>query len=88
MDDLPSGIIPLAVDHKIDNKYSKVLNIPLLNTEKDTIHVPRKNIIEKLQPIGIKDIEVNNVSWTKDDTDTTKCPVELLSILPESSFQP
>ena len=29
-EDLPSGIIPLAVDHRIDHKYPKLLNIPLL----------------------------------------------------------
>ena len=27
-DDLPSGIIPLAVDHKINHKYPKLLKIP------------------------------------------------------------
>ena len=66
-DDLPTGIIPLAVDYKIDNKYPKLLKIPLLNTEHGTIHVLRKTIIGRLQPIETEDIEVSNVSWTKDD---------------------
>ena len=30
-DDSPSQFIPLAVDHKINHKYSKLLNIPILN---------------------------------------------------------
>ena len=41
VDDLPSGIIPLAVDHKIDHKYPKLLRTSLLNTEYDTIYIPR-----------------------------------------------
>ena len=28
---LPLGIIPLAVDHRINHKYLKLLNIPILN---------------------------------------------------------
>ena len=47
-----------------------------------------KSIIGKLQPIEKEDIEVRNVSWTKDDTDTANSIVKLPSMLPESSFQP
>ena len=64
-----------------------MLKIPLLNTEHDTIYIPRKSAIGKLQPIEIEDSEVSNVSWTKYDTDTTNSPVEILSMPPESSFQ-
>ena len=81
MDDLLVNIIPLAVDHKL-------LNIPPLNTEHDTIHVQRKIIIGKLQPIEIEDIKVSDILWTKDDTDTVNSPVELQSMPPESFFQP
>ena len=87
-DDLPSGIIPLAVDHRIDNKYPNPLNIPLQNTEYNTNHIPRKTIIGKLQAIEIEDIEVSNISWTKDNADTANSLVELLSMLPESRVQP
>ena len=40
---------------KIDHKYLKLLKIPLLNTEHDIIHVPRKSIIGKLKPLEIED---------------------------------
>ena len=54
----------------------------------DTIQNPRKNIIGNLQLIEREDAEVSNISWTKDGTaNTTKNPVELPSMLPESSFQ-
>ena len=43
-DDLPSGIIPLAFNRRIDHKYPKLLNIPLLNTEYNAVHIPRKNL--------------------------------------------
>ena len=84
MDDLLSGILPLAVDHK----YPSLLKIPLPNTEYNTIHVPRKAIIGKLQPIEIEDIEVSDVLWTKDDTNTSNSPVKLPSMLPYSCFKP
>ena len=60
-EDLLSEIFPLAVHHKIYHKYPKVLNIPLLNTEHNTVHIPRKTFTENLQPIE-KDFEVSNIS--------------------------
>ena len=77
----------LTVDHRIDHKYLKLLNISLLNKEYDTMHITRKTIIGKLQPIEIEDIEFSNVSWTKENTDTINSPVKLPSMPPESSFQ-
>ena len=62
--------------------------IPLLNTEHDTIHAPRKTVMGKLQPIETEDTEVSNISWVKDDTDTANSLTELPSMPPESSFQP
>ena len=76
----------MAVDHKIDHTYPKLLKIPLHNTEYDTIHITRKSVIGRLQPIEIEDIKVSNILWTKDDTDTTNSPAELPSVLPESGF--
>ena len=88
-DDLSSGIIPLAVDHKIDHTYPKLLKIPLLNTEHNTVHNPRKTIIGNLQPIEIEDFEVSNISWTINYTaDTANTPTELPNMPPDSSFQP
>ena len=87
-DDLPSGIMPLAVGHKMDHKYPKLLKIPMLNMEHDTIHILR-TIIGNLQPIEIEDFEVSNNSWTTDGTaDTTNSPAGLPSLLHKSSFQP
>ena len=63
--------------------------IPLLNTEYDTIHIPRETSIGNLQPIEVEDFEVSNILWTTDGTtDTKDSPVELPSMLPDSSFQP
>ena len=36
-DDLPLGLIPLAVDHKINHIYPKLLSIPILNTAYDRV---------------------------------------------------
>ena len=83
---LLSGIIPLAATHRIDHKYPKLLNIPLLNTEYDAVHIPRKSMIGKLQPLEIGNIEINNVLGTKENSTTAISPVELLSMPPESSF--
>ena len=65
-----------------------MLNIPLLNTDCDAAYVPRKTVIGKLQPIEIEDIEISNVSWTKEHLNTRNSLVELPGMLPASSFQP
>ena len=62
VDDLPSGIIPLAVDHKIDHEYPKLLKTPLLNTKHSKVHIPRKTVIGNVQPIDVEDFEVSNIS--------------------------
>ena len=76
-DNLPCGILPLVVDHKIDHKYPNLIRIPLLNTEHNTIQIPRKTVIGQLQPIDVTDSEVNNMSWTTDHTTPTNKPAEL-----------
>ena len=48
----------------------------------------QKSIICKLQPIDVTAYEVNNISWTNDDTTTMNKPAELPCMTPESSFQP
>ena len=74
--DLPSGIILLAANHRIDHKYPKLLNISLLNTEYDAVHLLRKTVICKLLPIEIENIEVSNILWTKENSYTTNIPAE------------
>ena len=87
-DDLPSGIIPLAVDHKIDHMYPKLLKIPLFNTEHNTADILRKTVIGNLQLIDVQDFKVSNTSWTTDNAaDTTNSPMKLSCMLPKSSFQ-
>ena len=76
IDNLQPGIIHLAVDHKIDHKYPKLLKIPLLNTENTTVKFPRKTIIGRLKPIDITDSEVNNITWTTDGTTTMDKPTQ------------
>ena len=60
-DDLLSGLIPLAVDHRIHHKYPKLLSVPLLNTAYDTVYIPRKTVIGTSHPLEIEDIEVSTV---------------------------
>ena len=64
-DDLPSGIIHLVDDHRIDQKYPKLKNISLLNTEYDAVYIQRKTVIGKLKPKEIEGLDVSSVSWTK-----------------------
>ena len=84
---LPSGVIPLAGDHKINNKHLKLLKI--LNTEHNTVQISRRTIIGKLQPMDDTHLKVNNISWTIVGTaSTTGRHMELPCMAPESSFQP
>ena len=75
-DDLPSGVIPLAVDHRIHHKYPKLLNIPLLNRDYDTVHVPRKTMLGTLHQIDSENIEVSNALWTKENSNTANSPAK------------
>ena len=63
--DLPLGLLPLAVDHKISHKYLKSLSNPIPKTACDRVHVPRAILFSTLNPIEIKSTEVSNISWTK-----------------------
>ena len=87
-DNLLSGIIPLAVDHKTGHKYPKLPFILLLNMEQRTVQIWRKTVIGKLHPVDIIYSDINNISWTTDSTTKTNKPVELPCLPPESSFQP
>ena len=84
--DVTNNLPPLAVDHKIDHKYPKLLRIPLFNTENNMVQISRKAIIGKLQPIDVTDSEIN-ISWTTDGTTIMTKSAELPCIPPESSFQ-
>ena len=77
-DDLPSGLILLAVYDRIHHKYPNLLSIPLLNTAYDTVHVLRKTVLGTLNPIDIKNIEVSNILCTKENSNTTNSPAQIL----------
>ena len=47
----------------------------------------KKTVIGKLQPLEIENIEINIVSWTKENYKTAISSVELPNMQPESSFQ-
>ena len=80
-DNLPSGIIPLPVDHKIDHKYPTLLKVPLLNAEHNTVYIPRKTITGKL--LHVADFKVRNILWTTNGIpSTTGKPMELPCIPP------
>ena len=86
-DDLPSGIIPLAVGHKIHHKQPKLFKIPLINTQHSSVCNLRKTIIGNLQPIDVADFEVNSISWmTYGTANTTNSPTELPCTPSEASF--
>ena len=62
---LPLGIIPSAVNHKISHKYPKSLSLPVLNTAYDRVCIPRATVFGTLNLIEIESTEVSNISWTK-----------------------
>ena len=57
-DNLSPGIIPLAVDHKIDHKYLKLRQIPLLNMGHNTVQIQRNTVKGRLQPTDITESSI------------------------------
>ena len=87
--DLLSGLIPLAVDHRIHHKYLQLLSTSIPSKTYDAAHVPKSTIIGTLYPIEIKDTEVSDISWTKTEiSKTTNSTAEFPTMLSELSFQP
>ena len=83
-DNLPLGLIPLAVDHKINHKYPKSLSIPILNTAYDTVWISRATVISTLNPVEIKSSKVSSMSWTTTEKlqDSTRNSLTILQIIP------
>ena len=48
-DNLPGGLIPLVVDHKISHKYLKILNIPVLNISYNRVDIPRSTVFSTFE---------------------------------------
>ena len=61
----PLGPLPLAVDHKINQKYPKSLSIPILNTTYNRACILKATVFSALNPIEIEITEVSNIAWTK-----------------------
>ena len=64
-DDLSDGLIPLAVNHKVNHKNPKLLNIHVLNTLYNRVYVPRSTTFGTLKILDTENAEVNEISWTK-----------------------
>ena len=64
-DDLPLGLIPLVVDHKIDHKYPKSASILILSTKYYRIYIPSAAVTGMLNLVEIESNEVRYISWTK-----------------------
>ena len=63
-DDLPSGFIPITIDRKINHKYPKLLNIPILNMV-TTVYKPKSMVFRALKPVRIESAEISQTSWIK-----------------------
>ena len=68
---LPKGVIPLDVLHRIDHKTLQNLSIPILNTNNSFCSIPKNSPIATLAPAG-KCEEVQEVSWSRLQYDTAK----------------
>ena len=97
---LPLGLIPLAVDHTINQKYSKLLNISILTMAHCRVYIPRSAVFGMLKPVEIENAEICETFWTKikklnentlNNFDELCCHSqnsnELQNILSHSSFQ-
>ena len=83
-DDLPLGLIPLAVDHKINNKYPKSLHIPILNNAYTRVCILRATMPGIFNAFEIKSTQISNISWTKTENsqdDMKNSSTDLTTIL-------
>ena len=69
---LPEGVIPLNVLHRIDHKTPKNLTIPILNTNNTTCSLTKNSPIATLV-LTVKCVQVQEIRWTTlQDKATTK----------------
>ena len=83
---LPEGVIPLDVLHRMDHKTPKILNIPIMNNNNTTCSLTKTFPIAMLTLAG-RCKEVQDISWTKLQDNTAK----LLPKLPNNTdlnFEP
>ena len=65
----------------------KLLSIPLLNAAYNMPHIHRKTWIRRLYAVGSKNIEVSNVSWTKENPNHNKSSIRTSEYAVWISFQ-
>ena len=53
---LPSGIIPLNITHKLNHQHPTELLIPLLNISNKEVKIPKNTILGSINPITDVDI--------------------------------
>ena len=61
---LPEGVIPMDILHRIDQKTPKTLNIHIMNTSNTTCSLTKNSPIATLAPVERCE-EVQEVSWNK-----------------------
>ena len=74
---LPGGVIPLYVLHRVDHKTPQNLNIPMLNTKNNFCSIPRSSPIATLALAG-KCEEIQGVGWNQVQCNTAKELPEIL----------
>ena len=60
--ELPEGVIPLDIVHRVDHKIPQSLNIPIHNVNKSYCTISKSPPIATLRPAG-KCKEAQEVSW-------------------------
>ena len=90
---LPSGIVPLDITHKLNHKHPRKLLIPLLNISHNEVKIPKNTILGSISSITDVDT-IQEVLWQKiQDTEkkavrnTAQDPQihKLLPVFPENS---
>ena len=73
---LPEGVIPLVVLHRVDHKMPQNLNIPILNTNNSFCSIFRNSPIATLAPAG-KCEKIQEVSWNQVQCNTARLLPEI-----------
>ena len=73
---LPGGVIPLDILHRVNHKTPQNLNIPILNTNNRFCSISRNSPIATLVPAG-KCEGIQEVSWNQVQFNTTQLLAEI-----------